>query len=148
MLTDARAPTLAAYVLFAIVGALLADPRHLQSALCFLLLLNATSPHSLLLRQVDPALLASPSSLTGRPLLRPQAGEARSAGSCGLSRGSEARASPSSLTEKQRVLVGLAEEARHETSLGDSILRRVYGFEAQKSYQVDSSFGKTFARKD
>ena len=75
-------------------------------------------------------------------------GEATSAGSCGLSRGSEARASPSSLTEKQRVLVGLAEEARHETSLGDSILRRVYGFEAQKSYQVDSSFGKTFARKD
>ena len=46
------------------------------------------------------------------------------------------------------MLVGLAEEARHETSLGDSILRRVYGFEAQKSYQVDSSFGKTFARKD
>ena len=75
-------------------------------------------------------------------------GEATSAGSCGQSRGSEARASPSSLTEKQRVLVGLAEEARHETSLGDSILRRVYGFEAQKSYQVDSSFGKTFARKD
>ena len=28
--------------------------------------------------------------------------------------------------------------------LGDSI----FGFEAQKSYQVDSSFGKTFARKD
>ena len=78
---DARALTLAAYALFAIVGALLADPRHLQSALCLLLLLNATSPHSLLLRQVDPALLASPSSLTGRPLLRPQAGEARSAGS-------------------------------------------------------------------
>ena len=73
-------------------------------------------------------------------------GEATSA--CGLRRGSKARASPSSLTEKQRVLVGLAEEARHETSLGDSILRRVYGFEAQKSYQVDSSFGKTFARKD
>jgi len=34
-------------------------------------------------------------------------------------RRSEPRASPSSLTEKQRVLVGLAEEARHETSLGD-----------------------------
>ena len=33
-------------------------------------------------------------------------------------------------------LVGLAEEARHETSLGDSILRRVYGFEAQKSYPL------------
>ena len=46
-------------------------------------------------------------------------GAATSAGSCGLSRGSEARASPSSLTEKQRVLVGLAEEARHEASLGD-----------------------------
>ena len=30
------------------------------------------------------------------------------------------------------MLVGLAEEARHEASLGDSILRRVYGFEAQK----------------
>ena len=113
VLTDARAPTLAAYALFAIVGALFADPRHLQSALCFLLFLNATSPHSLRLRQVDPALLASPSSLTGRPLLRPQAGEARSAGSCGLSRGSKARASPSSVAEKQRVLVGCAEEARH-----------------------------------
>ena len=37
VLTDARAPTLSAYALFAIVGALLADPRHLQSALCFLL---------------------------------------------------------------------------------------------------------------
>ena len=117
--------------------ALLADPTHLQSALCLLLLLNKTIQHFLPLPQVDPpALLASPSSLTGRPLLRPQAGEARSAGSCGLSRrsearaspsslveqqpvlalrGSEARASPSSLTEKQRVLVGLAEEARHET---------------------------------
>jgi len=136
VLADARALTISAYALFAIVGALLADRRHLQSALCLLLLLNANSPHSLLLRQVEPALLASPSSLTERPLLRPQAGEARSAGSCGLSRGSEARASPSilveqqpvlalrgsearaspsSLTEKQRVLalVGRAEEASH-----------------------------------
>ena len=105
VLADARAPTISAYALVAIVGALLADPRHLQSALCLLLLLNETIQHSLLLRQVDPpALLASPSSLTGRPLLSPQAGEATSAGSCGQSRGSEARASPSSLTEKQRVL--------------------------------------------
>ena len=139
-------PTLSAYALFAIVGALLADPRHLRSALCLLLLLNETIQHSLLLLQIDPpALLASPSSLTGRPLLSPQAGEATSAGSCGQSRrsearaflssltetprpraspsslteqqrvlalrGSEARASPSSLTEKQRVLVGLAAEA-------------------------------------
>ena len=39
MLADARAPTLSAYALFAIVGALLADPRHLLSVLCFLLLL-------------------------------------------------------------------------------------------------------------
>ena len=93
VLADARAPTISAYALVAIVGALLADPRHLQSALCLFLLLNETIQHSLLLRQVDPALLASPSSLTGRPLLRPQAGEARSAGSCGLSRGSEARTS-------------------------------------------------------
>ena len=36
---DARAPTLSAKVLLSIVGALLADRRHLSSALCFLLLL-------------------------------------------------------------------------------------------------------------
>ena len=51
VLANARAPTLSAYALFAIVGALLADPRHLQRPFVFL----AASPWD------DPALLASPS---------------------------------------------------------------------------------------
>jgi hypothetical protein len=126
VLADARAATLSAYALFAIVGAFLADPRHLQTSLCFLLLLDETSEHSLLLRQDKPALLASPSSLKEIPLLSPKAGESwllwaerRKRGSgvsvkpdgeatsaCRLSRGIEAQASPSSLTEKQRVLMG------------------------------------------
>ena len=48
-------------------------------------------------------------------------GEATSA--CGLS-----RASP----QGTRRLLGIVVK-RHEASFGDSILRRVYGFEAQKS---------------
>ena len=72
VLADSRAPTLSAIALFAIVGALLADPRHVQTSLCFFLLLDETSKHSLLLRQDKPALLASPSSLKEIPLLCPK----------------------------------------------------------------------------
>ena len=67
VLADARAPTLSAYALFAIVGALLADPSHLQPFLCFFLLLDETSKHALDLRQDKPALLASPPR-QGNPL--------------------------------------------------------------------------------
>ena len=69
---DARAPTLSAIALFAIVGALLADPSHLQTSLCFFLLLDVTSKHALDLRQDKPALLAPPSILKEIPLLSPK----------------------------------------------------------------------------
>ena len=101
VLADARNATLSARVLCAIVVALFADPQHLQSALCFLLLLDETSQHSMLLRQDERA----PFRQAGWGFFY-SAHEPVSAGSCGLSTGSEAQASPSSLTEKQGVLVG------------------------------------------
>ena len=59
VLADARAAKLSACVRCAIVGALFAESGHLQGALCFLLLLDETSKHSLPLRQAGRSFLYS-----------------------------------------------------------------------------------------
>ena len=103
VLADARAPTLSASASLAIVRALLVDARHLQSALCFLLILDETSQQSLLLRQ-DKATLCLSVKLEGVSSAQPKS--RRLLALLGQAKEARLRKSPSSSTEKQRVLVG------------------------------------------